>query len=229
MRLIRNWKFSVPVGIVGLVVVLWLTFGYFAIQTAFIDDRVDEARPVFDAPAPAVMVDEAPAAGDAEPAEQTAPTPADTEVAEPETNATQPAEATDAAPTDATESQPTEPAEPVADAPAEPQIVTEFAGQFSGSGRYDVSGDAIVLGNGTGQRFLRFENFSSNNGPDLNVYLINPDDPNDFIDLGDLKGNIGEQNYELSPDIDLDRYSQVSIWCVRFGVGFGSADLAPAA
>jgi len=128
----------------------------------------------------------------------------------------------------------TEVAEPVTtEAPATtqppvPEIVTEASGQFTGTSRYDVSGDAIVLGNGTGQRFLRFEQFESNNGPDLNVYLVNPNDPNDFIDLGDLKGNVGEQNYEIPENVDLDLYSQVSIWCVRFGVGFGTADLATA-
>jgi len=48
----------------------------------------------------------------------------------------------------------------------------------------------------------------------------------DFIDLGNLKGNIGSQNYEISPDVDLDRYQSVVIWCVRFGVAFGAAELA---
>ncbi|HYN31091.1 MAG TPA: DM13 domain-containing protein, partial [Ilumatobacteraceae bacterium] len=49
----------------------------------------------------------------------------------------------------------------------------------------------------------------------------------DFVDLGDLKGNVGPQNYEIPPDVDLDRYSTVVVWCVRFGVAFGSADLTP--
>ena len=48
----------------------------------------------------------------------------------------------------------------------------------------------------------------------------------DFIDLGDLKGNIGSQNYEIPVGIDLDRYSTVVIWCVRFGVAFGAAELS---
>ena len=112
--------------------------------------------------------------------------------------------------------------------PVEPQIVTQASGSFAGTNDYDVSGEAVVLGNGTGQRFLRFEAFESDNGPDLNVYLLNPNDPNDFIDLGDLKGNVGDQNYELGADLDLARYSEVSIWCVRFGAGFGSADLVAA-
>jgi hypothetical protein len=79
------------------------------------------------------------------------------------------------------------------------------------------------------RRFLRFEDFETDNGPDLNVYLTTTgpdggvgDDP---IDLGNLKGNIGDQNYELGPEIDLDRYTTVFIWCVRFSVAFGAAAL----
>jgi Electron transfer DM13 len=94
------------------------------------------------------------------------------------------------------------------------------------------SGAALVLGDGSGQRFLRFEDFATDNGPDLNVYLSTApaDAPagefdDDFVDLGDLKGNIGDQNYEIPLDVDLDRYTTVVIWCVRFGVAFGAADL----
>ena len=59
------------------------------------------------------------------------------------------------------------------------------------------------------------------------VYLFD-DETGDFVDLGDLKGNIGDQNYELPADLDLDRYDFVDIWCVRFGVSFGSASLTAA-
>ena len=78
----------------------------------------------------------------------------------------------------------------------------------------------------------RFEQFATDNGPDLNVYLsaADPDAPasefdDDFIDLGDLKGNIGPQNYEIPEGVDLSHYRTVVIWCVRFGVGFGEAEL----
>jgi hypothetical protein len=47
----------------------------------------------------------------------------------------------------------------------------------------------------------------------------------DFVSLGDLKGNIGDQNYEIPTDVDLEEFSTVEIWCERFGVGFGSATL----
>ncbi len=48
-----------------------------------------------------------------------------------------------------------------------------------------------------------------------------------FIDLGVLKGNIGDQNYNLGSDLDLAKYRAVSIWCKRFSVNFGAAALRP--
>ncbi len=223
MRFIRNWKVSLPVAGVVLAGLAWLAFGFFGIHTAFIDDEVSEAVPEFDVPAApaesANMPDDGTAGVDGESSAEDA-----TETSE----ATSEAEEVAETPTETPAVEPVATEAPVATEPPTPQIVTEASGSFAGTSSYDVSGDAIVLGNGTGQRFLRFENFASDNGPDLNVYLFNPDDPSDFIDLGDLSGNIGEQNYEIPADVDLDRYSQVSIWCVRFGVGFGSADLAAA-
>lgn len=100
-------------------------------------------------------------------------------------------------------------------------------GSFIGRA-HPTTGLAKVITDGN-QRFLRFEGFETDNGPDLNVYLAtgSPDgSPEDFIDLGDLKGNIGDQNYELPDDVDLDRYTTVFIWCVRFSVAFGTAPLA---
>jgi hypothetical protein len=106
-------------------------------------------------------------------------------------------------------------------------VVTEYRGDFVGL-EHDTSGDAIVLADGSGERFLRFEAFETSNGPDVNVYLVNSeaDGIDDSIDLGDLKGNIGDQNYAIPAGVDLDRYDTVLIWCVRFSAPFGQADLA---
>ena len=94
---------------------------------------------------------------------------------------------------------------------------------FSGADSFHrVSGDALVLESGD-QKFLRFENFESTNGPDLKVYLSDDLRASDFISLGELKGNIGNQNYELPSDVDLEQYPYVLIWCERFSVLFGSA------
>ena len=84
-----------------------------------------------------------------------------------------------------------------------------------------------MLNDGTDQRFLRFENFSTDNGPDLRVYLTVSDAngdsgafDDDFVDLGVLKGNIGDQNYEIPTDVDLSVYDTVVVWCVRFSTPF---------
>ena len=106
----------------------------------------------------------------------------------------------------------------------DPQIETIATGVFQDSKIHAGSGDVNVLTDGN-QRFLRFEeNFATDNGPDLNVYLRADD--GSFIDLGDLKGNIGSQNYEIPADVDLDVYNRIDIWCVRFGVSFADASLA---
>lgn len=116
--------------------------------------------------------------------------------------------------------------------PPEPQIVTLVSGEFM-SRSHPTEGRVLVLNDGSEQRFLRFEDFRTDNGPDLNVWLSSaPPDAsvrdflNDWIDLGDLKGNVGAQNYEIPPSVDLDRYSTVLVWCVRFSVAFGAAGLA---
>ena len=118
---------------------------------------------------------------------------------------------------------------PVEEAPAEEQnqpgeIVTLSSGTFSSLPGYTTSGDALVLNNGTEQRFLRFENFATDNGPDLKVYLRAAN--GDFVSLGDLSGNIGDQNYEIPVGVDLSVFNSVEIWCERFARGFGVATLS---
>lgn len=103
--------------------------------------------------------------------------------------------------------------------------VTLAQGTFSGSTGHSVKGTAQVLGDdGGGQRFLRLDSFEATNGPDLKVYLRADDDR--YVSLGALKGNIGSQNYEIPPEVDLATYRTVQIWCERFGVLFGDAPLA---
>lgn len=116
---------------------------------------------------------------------------------------------------------------------AEPAVRVAYVGSF-GPRSHPAEGTVVVLTDGT-QTFLRFDDdFATDNGPDLNVYLHTaaPDASvgdlvADFIDLGDLKGNIGAQNYVVPDGIDLDRYNTVSVWCVRFRVVFGTAELVP--
>jgi hypothetical protein len=95
------------------------------------------------------------------------------------------------------------------------------------------SGEAAVYQLSDGSRILRFQNFSVDNGPDLYVYLV-PVDPvpstsgveiAGFYNLGRLKGNVGDQNYELPADLDLSQYKSVVIWCQAFAVPFAAAPL----
>ena len=108
------------------------------------------------------------------------------------------------------------------------------AGQFY-SILHPTSGTATIYQMGDGTRVLRFTGFNTSNGPDVHVYMVAADDAKDiatvqnagFIDLGVIKGNIGDQNYTLGADLDLAKYRAVSIWCKRFSVNFGAAALRP--
>jgi hypothetical protein len=101
---------------------------------------------------------------------------------------------------------------------------------------HPTEGTATIYQMGDGTRVLRFTSFSTSNGPDVHVYMVAADDAKDaatvqkagFVDLGVIKGNIGDQNYTLASDLDLAKYRAVSIWCKRFSVNFGAAALRPA-
>src|SRR5262249_12317081 len=86
-------------------------------------------------------------------------------------------------------------------------------GRFHGVA-HETSGEATVLRLGDGRRVLRLTDFATSNGPDVVVYLVAAPDASDsasvtsagFLLLGELKGNKGDQNYELPPDADLGKY-----------------------
>ena len=82
----------------------------------------------------------------------------------------------------------------------------------------------------TEHRILRLENCKSTNGPDLYVYLSKDarSISDGYIELGRLKGNIGNQNYHIPDDVNLGEYSYALIWCKQFSVLFGYANLATA-
>lgn len=106
------------------------------------------------------------------------------------------------------------------------------SGQFH-SGAHETKGTATVFQLADGKKTLRLTDFSTSNGPDVHVYLVAAGDAKDndavtkagFIDIGSLKGNIGDQNYELPAGADLAKYRSVAIWCKRFSVNFGAAPL----
>jgi Electron transfer DM13 len=108
------------------------------------------------------------------------------------------------------------------------------SGQFY-SILHPTEGTATIYQMGGGSRILRLTSFRTSNGPDVHVYMVAAEDAKDaatvekagFVDLGVIKGNIGDQNYTLGSDLDLTKYRAVSIWCKRFSVNFGAAALRP--
>jgi len=112
--------------------------------------------------------------------------------------------------------------------------VTLATGQFHGVA-HDARGVVTVYRTPEGKRVLRLTEFETSNGPELQLYLVAADDATDsemvkkagFVTLGALKGNKGDQNYEIADDIDLSKYRAVTVWCKRFGVNFATAPLSP--
>ncbi len=194
----RRWPWAAAVVLLSLVA---FVLAWFQPQKLFIDERVDEALPV----AMASPTD----AGTPTPS-PTAPTPT-----EPSPTAMTPSPSPEPSP------EPPEPTGPV----------TLARGRFR-SLEHQTTGVARIVELEDGRRILRFEDLNTSNGPDLRVYLSEIPAGDDwyaygerFVDLGDLKGNLGSQNYRIPDGVDLSRIRSAVIWCRRFTVGFGVAPL----
>lgn len=114
--------------------------------------------------------------------------------------------------------------------PTPAQNVQLGRGQFE-SVAHPAEGVATTIERSEGGRVLTLTDFEVDNGPDLRVYLVagparSEGEVDDYIDLGALKGNKGNHQYELPDDADLDRYGTVVIWCRAFSVLFARAPLA---
>lgn len=99
---------------------------------------------------------------------------------------------------------------------------------------HEAEGRAVIYRLEDGSRVLRFEAFEVLNGPDLHVWLV-PVDPvpdtvgveiEGYLDLGQLKGNVGSQNYTLPDSYELESGWSVVVWCVPFRVPFAAAPLS---
>ena len=111
--------------------------------------------------------------------------------------------------------------------PAQPRNVRLRSGRFE-PGAHAATGVATAIRLARGGRVLTLTGFEVDNGPDLRLYLVagaprNEGDVRDYVDLGALKGNRGNQQYRLPADLDLDRYSTAVVWCRAFSVLFARA------
>ena len=130
--------------------------------------------------------------------------------------------------------------DPVAE-PMPPEMPAQPVALASGSFRdadsfHRGSGTATIYETPDGGHVLRFEDFMVTNGPDLRVLLAESDDPmsrdelqaGGYTHLEKLKGNIGNQNYEIPADINLEEQNSVIIYCMPFHVIFSVAPLQKA-
>lgn len=104
------------------------------------------------------------------------------------------------------------------------------------SHEYETSGEVKILQLADGSRILRLENLATSDGPRVEVWLTDAPviegrdgwfvfDDGNYESLGAMKGNKGNQNYEIPEDSDLSDFSSMSLWCVTFAVSFGAAEL----
>src|SRR6266851_313560 len=115
---------------------------------------------------------------------------------------------------------------------AEPEAL--YTGRLEGK-IHQTSGRATIYKSADGKRYLRLSVFATSNGPDVHVLLVRTGDKAleqevvkgefDHVELGVLKGNQGEQNYDLPVTADLNQYQAVAIYCERFHAIFGVARL----
>ena len=97
-------------------------------------------------------------------------------------------------------------------------------GSFTGNMSYTVSG-SVKLYDYQSKKYIYLENFSSNSGPDLKVYVATTANAAQFVSLGVLKGTSGTQVYEVTNPPDFAQYNKVLIWCQQFSVLFGQSTL----
>jgi hypothetical protein len=104
---------------------------------------------------------------------------------------------------------------------------------------HETEGTVAVLRLPDGSHVLRLENLATSDGPDLKVWLSDAKvvpgrpgwhlfDDGKYHNLGRLKGNHGNQNYVIPGTVKLDDFRSVAIWCDRFNVSFGAAELKSA-
>ena len=118
--------------------------------------------------------------------------------------------------------------------PSDVSLTVVRRGLFNDADRaHKGKGVAEILRTVDGTHLLRLREFEVTNGPDLKVWLLTAAHPtesrdvsaSEWLSLGPLKGNIGDQIYPIPEDAEVDRYRSVVIWCEQFGVLFSPAHL----
>ena len=103
------------------------------------------------------------------------------------------------------------------------------------SREHPTSGRATIYKDRSGKAYLRLTDFATSNGPDVHVVLVKAEEPAmskiivpgslEYVELGSLRGNRGDQTYDLPAGADLEKYQAVAIYCERFHAIFGVTKL----
>jgi hypothetical protein len=96
-------------------------------------------------------------------------------------------------------------------------------GMFVGIGH--VASGTASLYDSIGTRVIVLDPYSSQNGPDLKVYLSKDEGASEYINLGNLKSTMGKQVYPIPGGTDIVQFKYVHIWCEKFTVVFAIAEL----
>jgi len=115
--------------------------------------------------------------------------------------------------------------------PAPAEDVEVASGAVEGVSGHVGTGQAAIVELADGGSVLTFSEFDIDPGAgDVRVYLAADDpqsdtDVSDFVDLGELKGSQGDQQYEIGDDVDLKRYDTAVVWCIPFTTRLAQASL----
>lgn len=103
--------------------------------------------------------------------------------------------------------------------------VSTLVSQASFNSNAHITSGTVKLYSEGSTKKLVFENFKTDNGPDLRVYLSTTTGISNFVELGTLKATTGSFNYNVDNSINTSTYKYVLIWCEDFSVLFGNAAL----
>lgn len=95
-------------------------------------------------------------------------------------------------------------------------------GTFTGQGGHTVSG-TVKIYDLSGTKYIVFDPYESQNGPDLKVYLSKTETATEYIKIGKLMSTTGKQTYQVPGMPDLSQYPYVHIWCEAYSVEFARA------
>jgi hypothetical protein len=102
-------------------------------------------------------------------------------------------------------------------------LTTIYQASFT-SGAHTTSGTVKLSKDAAGKKYLVFDTFKTDAGPDLRVYLSEDLTATNFVELTNKVTN-GTYQLDVATTIDTDKKRKVLIWCKSFSVLFGSADL----